>query len=445
MLSAMAHLAGPRSRLLSTFRILRDPSGWFERWRARYGDPVTIPTINGTVVMTGDPAKAKWIFAHDPDDYAQFGTDAMAPLLGQRSLLVVSGATHRRDRKLLMPPFHGSRMRSYADVMAGAARRHLSRAASAGVVRARDVGQDISMEVIIRTVFGVGDELVPTFTQAVVDVVDSAGPLAFFVPALQRGIGPFSPYAKARRRLGRLDELLQSQIERVRREGGGDDILSMLVEARWDDGSAMDDAHIRDELRTLLVAGHETTALVIAWAIDAVHRNPHVLARLREELDAADGSPADDAKLPYLDAVGREALRRWPALPEVMRVLVRPLSFDGVTVPAGHSLGVAIANIHHRADIYPEPFAFRPERFLERKYGPHEYMPFGGGHRRCLGAAFAEFELRIVIGVAVREFAFELQQSSEPRAVRRNITMGPRGGVPVRVWKRQAARGRKAA
>jgi cytochrome P450 len=207
----------------------------------------------------------------------------------------------------------------------------------------------------------------------------------------------------------------------------------------------MDDAHIRDELRTLLVAGHETTALVIAWAIDAVHRNPHVLARLREELDAADGSPADDAKLPYLDAVGREALRRWPALPEVMRVLVRPLSFDGVTVPAGHSLGVAIANIHHRADIYPEPFAFRPERFLERKYGPHEYMPFGGGHRRCLGAAFAEFELRIVIGVAVREFAFELQQSSEPRAVRRNITMGPRGGVPVRVWKRQAARGRKAA
>jgi cytochrome P450 len=288
------------------------------------------------------------------------------------------------------------------------------------------------MEVIIRTVFGVGDELVPTFTQAVVDVVDSAGPLAFFVPALQRGIGPFSPYAKARRRLARLDELLQTQIERVRREGGGDDILSMLVEARWDDGTAMDD-------------GHETTALVIAWAIDAVHRNPEVLARLREELDAAEGSPADDAKLPYLDAVGRETLRRWPALPEVMRVLVRPLQFDGVTVPAGHSLGVAIANIHHRADLYPDPFAFRPERFLERKYGPHEYMPFGGGHRRCVGAAFADFELRIVLGVAVREFAFELQQSSEPKAVRRNITMGPRGGVPVLVRKRDAARGRRAA
>jgi cytochrome P450 len=428
--------------LLSTFRILRDPYGWIERWRQRYGDPVTVPTINGTVLMTADPAKAKWIFAHEPDDYAQFGVKAMAPLLGARSLLVVSGETHRRDRKLLMPPFHGARMRRYADAMAAAARRHFGRAADSGVVRARDVAQDISMEVIIRTVFGVGDELVAEFTHAVIAVVESAGPLAFFVPALQRGVGPFSPYARARRRLAALDALLEAQIERVRTDGGGDDILSMLVAARWDDGAAMDDAHIRDELRTLLVAGHETTAIAIAWALDAVHRNPGVLARLREEVDG--GSPTD-AKLPYLDAVGRETLRRWPVLPEVMRVLERPLEFDGTMVPAGHSLGVAIVNIHHRPDLYPEPFAFRPERFLERKYGPHEYMPFGGGHRRCLGAAFAELELRIVLAVAVREFAFELRQDHEPRSVRRNITMGPRGGVPVRVRRRVAVRGRRAA
>jgi cytochrome P450 len=437
--------AGPRSRLLSTFRILRDPQAWVDRWLERYGDPVTVRTINGTVVMTADPAKAKWIWAHDPDDYAQFGVEAMAPLLGARSLLTVSGEAHRRDRKLLMPPFHGARMRGYADVMAAAARRHFGRAIGVGVVRARDVAQEISMEVIIRTVFGVGDERVGTFTEAVLAVVESAGPLAFFVPALQRGIGPLSPYARARRRLEALDVLLQEQIERVRKDGGGDDILSMLVAARWDDGSAMDDAHIRDELRTLLVAGHETTAITIAWALDAVHRDPAVLARLRAELEGAAGSPEDDAKLPYLDAVGRETLRRWPVLPEVMRVLERPLRFDGRDVPAGHALGVAVVNIHHRPDLYPEPLSFRPERFLERKYGPHEYMPFGGGHRRCLGAAFAEFELEIVLAVAVREFTFELREREVPRAVRRNITMGPRSGVPVVVRRRAGAQGRRAA
>jgi cytochrome P450 len=436
---------GPRSRLLSTFRILRDPQACIDRWSTRYGDPVAVPTINGTVVMTADPAKAKWIWAHDPDDYLPFGIEAVAPLLGARSLLTVSGEAHRRDRKLLMPPFHGARMRSYGDVMAQAARRHLGRATGASNVRARSVAQAISMEVIIRTVFGVGDARVEPFTEAVLAVVESAGPLAFFVPALQRGIGPLSPYARARRKLEALDVLLQEQIERVRAHGGGDDILSMLVAARWDDGSAMDDAHIRDELRTLLVAGHETTAITIAWAIDALHRNPAVLARLRDELDAAEPSPAEDAKLPYLDAVHRETLRRWPVLPEVMRVLARPLRFDGRDVPAGHALGVAVVNIHHRPDLYPEPFAFRPERFLERKYGPHEYMPFGGGHRRCLGAAFAEFELKIVLAVAVREFAFDLLDRDPPRAVRRNITMAPSTGIPVVVRRWSKAGGRQAA
>jgi cytochrome P450 len=248
-----------------------------------------------------------------------------------------------------------------------------------------------------------------------------------------------------KRRQARLDALLQEQIERAREEGGGDDILSMLVAARWEDGTAMDDAHLRDELRTLLVAGHETTATAIAWAIDAVHRDPDVLTRLQAELDAADATPADDAKLPYLDAVSRETMRRWPVLPEVMRVLEQPVWFEGTMVPTGHSLGVGIVNIHHRPDLYPEPMRFRPERFLERKFGPHEYMPFGGGHRRCLGAAFADFELRIVLAVAVREFAFALTQQRAPRPVRRNITMGPRGGIPVRVRRRLATSRRRAA
>ena len=424
---------GPRSTLLSTYRVLTSPQAWMDRWLERYGDPVTIPTINGTVVMTAEPALAKWIFAHDPNDFAQFGTDAIGPLLGERSLLTVDGAAHKRDRKLMMPPFHGARMRSYGDAMAGAARRHLARATREGRVRTQDVAQEISLDVIVRTVFGVGEDLVATFTDATLKVVNAAGPLAFFVPALQRGLGPLSPYAKAKQYLARLDELLQAQIERVRRDGGGDDILSMLVAARYDDGTPMDDAHIRDELRTLLVAGHETTALTIAWAIDAVHRYPSVLAQAREELDAGEASPVADAKLPYLDGITKETLRRWPVLPEVMRVLKRPLTFAGETVPAGHALGVAIVNIHHRPDLYPDPFTFDPMRFANRKYGPHEYLPFGGGHRRCLGAAFADFELKVVLAVALREFEFDLLQDTEPKAVRRNITMGPKGGVPVTV------------
>lgn len=431
---------GPRNRLLSTYRILATPRESTEGWIARYGDPVLVPAVNGNVVMLSDPALAKEVFAMDRNMFQPFAVEAMAPLLGRRSMLVLSGEEHLRERKLLMPAFHGARMRRYGETIRNAARHHLDAAVGRGVVPVREIAQSISMEVIIRTIFGVEEEArVAVFARAVVELIESAASIMFFVPALQRSFFGLGPYAKLRRRLDRTDEMLQEQIDRTRARGSGDDVLSMMLEARFDDGAPMTDAHIKDELRTLLIAGHETTATVISWAIDAVHRDPEILGRLQRELDvppASDDGPLADAALPYLDLVAKETLRRYPIVSEVLRLTTQPLTLGRYAIPAGYGIGVSVVAIHHRPDLYPEPEQFRPERFSERRFGPHEFLPYGGGHRRCLGSAFADFELRVVLATAVREFAFDLQQRERPRMVRRNVTMAPRGGVPVIVQRR---------
>lgn len=431
---------GPRNRWLNTYRILSAPQEATERWVARYGDPVLVPAINGNVVMISDPALAKVVFAADPAVYKPFAVKAIAPLLGYKSLLILQGEEHRRERKLLMPPFHGSRMRSYGDAIRVATRRHLQAASTAGAVKMHDVAQHISLEVIIRTIFGVEEEeRVPVFTAAVRDLVEVLGSIVFFVPALQRTFWGMGPFAKTLQKLARTDALLQEQIDRVRAHGPGEDILSMMVQARFDDGTAMSDAHIKDELRTLLLAGHETTSTVLSWAIDTIHRHPEVRERLLAEVDAgAAGSPVDDAALPYLDAVSKETLRHYPIASEALRELAQPLVLGDYEIPAGYCIGVSIVGIHHRPDLYPDPERFWPERFEQRRFGPHEFLPYGGGHRRCIGAAFADFEMRVALATALREFTFTLQQREPPRPIRRNVAMGPKGGVPVVIGARAA-------
>jgi cytochrome P450 len=427
--------AGPSGVLRSTYRVLRSPFRDFPRWAARYGDPFTIPTVNGTVVITGDPELIKVIFSADPQIYGPWAVDALGPTLGQRSIFMLEGAPHTRERKLLAPPLHGDRMRAYADVIAQVARRRFAERVESSRVLTLELAQAISLEVITRAIFGArDDESARALQAAVIDLVEASSPLMFFMPFLQREFAGLGPWARFRRRFVALDALLQQQIDRARRSPGVD-VCSLLAQATYDDGEPMPDAAIRDELRTMLFAGHETTAITIAWAIELLHRHPEALARVHTELEALgpDPDPEAIARLEYLDAVCKEAMRLYPVVTEVLRVLRAPLRLGAVEVPAGIGVSASALLAHRREDLYPDAETFRPERFLERRFSPFEYLPFGGGHRRCIGAAFATFEMKIVLGVALSRHRLTLLDDGPATPVRRNVTMAPGGGVPIRV------------
>jgi cytochrome P450 len=283
---------------------------------------------------------------------------------------------------------------------------------------------------------------VEEWQRAILATLGSAKPMFFFSKATQRapfGLGPWAAYLRAS---SEADRLLHDQIERARAHTAGrQDILSLMIDARYEDGSAMSDDHIRDEARTLLIAGHETTSITLAWALYAVHRHAAVKARLLEEIDALGPDPAPEelAQLPYLVAVVHETLRRYPVVEAVFRVLRRPWSFGGYDLTPGVTIGAMIAVVHRRGDLYPEPDAFRPERFLEGKPKPYEYLPFGGGHRRCIGAAFSHYESCLALATVLREFDLELREPGEVSVARRNVTLGPKGGVRMRMVGRRRA------
>jgi cytochrome P450 len=433
---------GPPLRLWTTYQVLAHPMTSMPAWFQRYGDPMLVRAINGDLVMTAKPELVKQIFAAPGSTYAPFAPQATAVLTGQRSLFQLRGEPHRRHRQLIMPSFHGSRMRAYAAAMQQTTREAIGSAVGAGRVPLHELTQRISLEVILRTVFGVQEPArVRAFSEAIKAVIAATNPLFLFMPFLQRaplGLGPWAKFTRAR---DVLERLLHEQIALMRARAQGEDVLSLLLEARDEMGGRLDDEEISDELRTLLFAGHETTAIALCWAVDAVGRHPAVAERLAEELGSLpdhhepggeQGADAEAiAKLPYLEAVCNESLRLYPIVTEVLRTLHEPMEVGGYTVRPPDGVSASILGIHMNPEIYPEPQAFAPERFLERKYGPHEFLPFGGGNRRCIGAAFAGFEMRVVLGTLLREFTVKLCEPHAPRPVRRNVTLAPEGGVPV--------------
>lgn len=435
-----SHLKGPSSRLLSLYRLFSQPL-MVSRWLEQYGDPIRVPSIGFDFVITATPECVKQILSADPDRYRPF-TPPGAVLLGEGSVLQMRGAEHRKRRTLLMPPFHGKRMRHYATVMAQTAHDALRRASDAPEVLFRDVAQSVTLDVILRTVFGVQEpERIQTFRQAVSTLVESITPALMFMPFLHRELGGIGPFARYRRAAAQLDALLQDQIERTRRAGAGDDVLSMLLDARHDDGSTMEDEEIRKELTTLLFAGHETTAVALCWAVDTMGRHPAVLDSLHDELSGLGPEPEPEifGKQSYLAAAIKESLRLHPISTGIMRVLTTSMELGGHTLPSGMGVGVDVPSLHRRDDLYPEPERFEPQRFIDHNYRPFEYMPFGGGHRRCIGAAFASLEMQIVLGTLLTRFDFELVNTQAPRVARRNVTLAPDDGVPVRIRARNAS------
>jgi len=415
--------------------LFHDPGKLLEATRDRHGDPFSVWSPGQDLVLTGTPDGAKAVFAADPATFEAYGAKILAPILGRSSVLLLSGERHRAERRLLMPPFHGERMRAYGDLIVEIARRHVRSVPVGGVAATFQLGQDVTLDVIIRAVFGVEQaDQVRKVRAAVESKLQATTRWLVFFPFLRQRAFGLGPWDRFDRHDAATRALLHETLRDKRERGLGEDILSLLLAARHEDGSPMPDDDVVDELMTLLFAGHETTAITLAWAMHQIHADPDLLERIRAEIGAlpGDAAPDDLARLPWLSAVVDETLRLRPVVPLVARVLAKDFVLRGWELPAGAAVGVSLLLLHHQPDIYPDPFAFRPERFVERTFTPFEYAPFGGGARRCIGAAFAQMEAKLVLATWLREGRFVPVGPAEPRSERRNVTLGPRGGVPMR-------------
>jgi cytochrome P450 len=435
---------GPsESPLVQTLRWFARPIAFMESCRRRYGDAfgVTFLGFERPMVMLSDPQAIRALYTEQAHGLPPGRTISLLPVLGASSVLLLEGREHLARRRLMLPPFHGERMRSYETIMRDAVQHELASWREGEEFAIHPRMQSITLEVILRAVFGVTDpqrraQLVERLPLLLGETASVALQLRVL---LARRLGRGDPLSALKELLGGIDELLFAEISERRAAGETDereDILALLMAARFEDGTAMDDRELRDQLLTLLLAGHETTATALAWTFDLLLANPATLARLTAELDAGD----DDA---YLRAVIAESLRLRPVVPLAGRRLATDLEVDGLRLPAETDVTPAIWLTHTRPDLYPEPYAFRPERFLENAPPTYGWIPFGGGVRRCLGASFAEFEMRVVLETVLRERALEPVSARPERITRRNVTFSPRNGTRVRVRARSALRERR--
>lgn len=433
---------GPRFAPLQTALYMRDPYGYTRRMRERYGDPFTMPSMNGRIVLSMTSEGAREMLATPTERFGEaFGAAALTPILGEGSLLLLSEARHRAERKVLSPTFHGSRMRALAPAIHDATVERMNHWHDGERTRLLDEMQAISLDVILRAALGVQEpERRAAFQTAIQKAVNDANPALFFFRGFQRPLAGFGPWSRFLRHRGVLHQLLSEEIERARQQPADQrsDILSRLAHGKREDGQAFSDHNIRDHLVTLLVAGHETTASALAWTFYELARHPHVCTWLLDEIAATGSDPGPEvlANLPALEATAREGLRLHPILAEFFRLLREPTPFQGFTVPAGTVLAASILEIHRDPSLYPEPGDFRPARFLERRFAPHEFAAFGGGHRHCLGSAFALAEMTIVLGTILPRFRFELASRKPLGIQRRNVTLAPEGGVAVTLRRR---------
>jgi cytochrome P450 len=406
------------------------PFAFLRQCRERYGKRFTIKLpLSPPFVMLTDPAEIKQVFTAPPDVLRPGeGARVLEPIVGTNSVLLLDESAHMGQRKLLLPAFHGERMERLESLMGEVTEEELAGLPRDAAIELHPRMQDLTLKIILRAVFGLDPgahfETLRERLQAMLVFGDK--PISLMPPPkdsvaariLER-VGPFAHFVRMQ---AEVDELLFELIAERRVETAErDDVLAMLVEARHDDGSEMSEQEIRDELMTLLVAGHETTASTLAWAFERLAHNPQVLARLVEEVDSG-----DDA---YLTAAIQETLRIRPVLPNVApRLVAKPIEVGGWLYPPGCSLVLNSYLLHHDPEIYPDPDAFRPERFLGESPGTYTWIPFGGGRRRCLGASFAMLEMKIVLRSTLGAFTLLPGGDSPEVARRRNITVRPSGG-----------------
>jgi cytochrome P450 len=422
---------GPhRPALINGIRYARDPIGFFVRAQRRYGDvfSVAFPYF-GRVVYVADPAIVKEVFTGDPSVFhaGEANASVLEPALGPNSVLTLDEGEHMRQRKLLLPPFHGESVIRYGDIIRDVTERDVESWRVGRPFAVRPHTQRITLAVILRAVFGIRGEARFARAAALVDEFARRSNLIVHFAWLRRDLGRFAPWARFVAARRALDEFIHDEIVARRAEpGGGErgDVFSLLLRAVHEDGSPMSDRELRDELVTVVGAGHETTATALAWALERVLRTPRVYRTLRESIAAGEED--------YLDATIKETLRVRPVIVDVARKLTAQARIGGYELPAGTFVLPAIAALHYREDLYPDPHEFRPERFLGQQADHYAWIPFGGGVRRCIGAAFAQYEMRVVLRT-ILERAELAAPSRRPEHVKlRNITLAPaRGGRVV--------------
>jgi cytochrome P450 len=428
---------GPRLAPLNMLGWLTRPIPFMERCRARYGDRFTVDM---------GPPEGKWIFLTQPDEIREMftapadvlhpgeGARVLEPIVGSRSVLLLDGREHLSQRKLMLPAFHGERMRALVGVMEEVAEREVAGWRPQERFSLHERTQALTLEIILRAVFGLAagpqlDELRATLKQ-VLDL--GASPLTL-LPPFRRRLGPLTTWARFVDVRERADALILALVdERRRASEETDDVLSMLLAARDEDGRPMTDRELRDELVTLLVAGHETTASALSWGFEQLLRTPVVLQRVTR------AAVEDDSA--YLEATVKEILRRRPVLPIAQpRRIKQPVVIGGREYPAGPAFTAAIYLVQHDERSYPEPYAFRPERFLDGSPGTYSWIPFGGGVRRCLGASFAQLEMRIALRAILSALEVTSALPGREGTGRRSITLSPRRGTPILVRPRVRA------
>lgn len=424
---------------LRLIKFITQPTQYLDEFSQIYGDTFTVwGRQNTPIVYFSQPQALQQIFNADASKLeAGRGNRGLKFLLGDNSLVLLDGDRHQRDRQLLTPPFHGERMRAYGETICEISREVSDNWKIGKPFNIRQSMQEISLRVILRLVFGVDEgEKFQQLRQLINSLLEiTSSPLmssSFFFPFLQKDWGAWSPWGKILRQKQQVDELIFELIRARRAESNSNrqDILSLMLAARYEDGSQLSEEELRDELMTLLIAGHETTASALTWAFYWLDRSPEVREKLLAELASVEGEVSAIAKLPYLTAVCSETLRIYPiAISAFIRIVRSPLEIMGYKLPVGAVVIPSIYLAHHREEVYPEPKQFKPERFLERQYSQYEYLPFGGGNRRCIGMAFAQYEMKLVLATILSRFEVSLVNKRPVKPVRRGLTLAAPAGM----------------
>lgn len=456
----MTVIDGPKTpAFVQLFQYVAKPLTFLEDCAKRYGDTFEANLGTSTVFLS-DPKAIQDLFSANPKHFkVGHELDVLRPLMGDNSLLVIDGDRHQRHRKLLMPPLHGERMQAYGKLICDLTEAAASKWIPGKPFVMRGTTKTISLQVILQAIFGLcqGERYEQIQKRAAALMASwASGPIsaALFFKWLRMDIGPWSPWGNFVRLRQQFDELLFAEISdrRSSLDPNRTDILTMLLLAQDAEGECLSDEELHDELLTLLVGGHETTASALAWAFYWIHRQAEIREKLLQELaalpeGAEELEPMAIMQLPYLNAVCCETLRIYPIIPfTVGRLIASPITIGGREYGVGKSLVANIYLVHRREDLYPEAQKFKPERFLERQFSASEFVPFGGGNRRCIGAAFAMFEMKLVLATILRRYNLALAEKGEVKPVHRSTLSGPGGGVKmVMLERRQSDRAASAA
>ncbi len=397
----------------------------------KYGDPFSFPTAFGKMVVCVAPEGNKVIFTAEPDSLAPSAGDLL-DFVFKKSVLLIQGTEHRRARKLLTPPFHGARMRTYGNLMRNTALRWAKTWEPGRPFRMIDTTQAITLDIIIEAVFGVADTAeMQAFRRAILALFGDFSPF-LFIKALRINFLGLGPWARFQHHYKDLQTQVFALIAKYKQSlADRQDILSLLIEAKDEQGDGLSDQEIMDQLLTIVFAGHETTAVMLAWAFYLLYKNPETLLKLRAEIDPLGAQPEPEAiaKLPYLEAVINETLRLYPPVHVIHRRTLKPMTLLGYELPAGTVVAAGAHATHRLESIYPEPNKFLPERFIGKSYTPFEFLPWGGGARRCLGASFAMYEMKLVLSAILKNYELKLLETGEVKLAHRPGTVGPKSGI----------------